>query len=157
MSTRRYRLSRKTKSRTRRLGVGQRHIKFNNTMSSSLIPPSAKQYRKTPRRPILVTNGSISNSPKLTAYGKIYADWCGHCVELGTKWKQVQDALPNIAEFSINENEMATKTIEFKKKFGVSLPAISGFPTIYKLTTEKKIIIYEGARTPELISAWVKS
>jgi len=123
--------------------------------------PSATRKR-TPKKHLVV--------------GKIYADWCGHCVALKPEWEKMKRfvrlnmgrKLKNVhIEFvemgDTEENKAAGKTVdglvaEFNAKH---LPAVdpsekvtsSGYPTIFKLC-DGKVEYYESERLGQAMYKW---
>lgn len=137
------------KGKTRRLGIGGRRIKFNNNMALVTQMPSAKKFRKTPR-----FTHAQPNATGAKVYGKIYAKWCTVCMGLVDEWNKAK-LLIKVEEFSIEDIDMDKKMVEFKNRYKVSLPAVDGFPTIYKLNQDNQIEIYSGPREHTEIAKWV--
>jgi len=110
-----------------------------------------KKHRRTYKK-------NKSNSFPLVAYGKIYADWCGHCTALKPEWGKVErELLP----MKSNNFESANKDIlidRFNHIYKTDLQKEVGFPTIFKLTKiGGKIETYEGDRNANDIIAWLKT
>lgn len=151
------RKSRFGKGRTRRLrvGVGQKHPEFVGVQPSTNAVSKVKRYRKTPHYTHPASLSVADTKPNV--YGKITAEWCGHCKSLAPVWETVKTKLPGCVDFSMDETEMDVKKAEFKKNYNVELPDVAGFPTIYKLDHSNKIAIYGGSRDADSIVSWVKS
>ena len=108
--------------------------------------------------------------------GKIYADWCGHCVALKPEWEKMKRLVRlqmgrklnhvhiDIIEMGdTEENKAAGKTVdgliaEFNAKY---LPAAdpsmkvtsNGFPTIFKVCNGK-VEYYQGERLGQSMYKW---
>jgi len=96
---------------------------------------------------------SIPKSKKVVV-GKIYAEWCGHCITLKPEWDAMKIDLksyPDIELVEIEEKEK-DKLDEFKKKY--PNVEISGYPTILKVSGET-IEYYNGERTKDKIKDWI--
>ena len=93
----------------------------------------------------------------LVAYGKIYADWCGHCITLKPEWAKLERAMLPMRSHNIESANKDYLVDKFNRKYSSDLPKSVGFPTIFKLTHHGgKIEIYEGERTVDSMSSWLK-
>lgn len=95
--------------------------------------------------------------------GKIYADWCGHCMALAPKWKK----LLKLIRTKIPKNKLVISEIESEKvETGLSIlnekylhdsdqkVAIQGgYPTIFKIVNGK-IDYYDGPREVSPMFKW---
>jgi hypothetical protein len=106
--------------------------------------------------------------------GKIYADWCGHCVALMPEWKKLKEMMKQkrIDNTNIIFKEIGD-TKENKKK-GIAVDALianfnknnranlepikidGGFPTIFKIYNGK-LEYYKGERNAASILTWASS
>lgn len=119
-----------------------------------------------------------SRPQKQVLVGKIYADWCGHCVALKPEWDKMKRfikmnmgrMLKNVqVEFveigDTNANKKAGKTVdnmieEFNTKHLVQYTeklASDGFPTVFKLCDGKLEYYKEPNRTAEAMYKWAMS
>ena len=119
------------------------------------------------------------NKPKQTlVVGKIFADWCGHCVALkkewekmkryiklnmGRKFKNVQIEFVEIGDTEANKK--AGKTVdgmieEFNNKHmsasSEKLALDGGYPTVFKYCN-CKLEYYKGERTADALYKWSMS
>ena len=96
--------------------------------------------------------------------GKVYATWCGHCVELTKIWPQVikgvksSSPLKNSVRFvSIEEKGLDNKLKHFYKKYHISENEkikVNGYPTIFKIK-DGSITYFDGERNVESIKNWI--
>jgi len=95
--------------------------------------------------------------PPLVAYGKIYADWCGHCVALKPEWEKVEKMMLPMRSNNIESNNKDSMVDAFNRKYKSDLPKQVGFPTIFKLTKSGgHVEMYKGDRKAESIVHWLK-
>ena len=92
-------------------------------------------------------------------YGRIHADWCGHCVSMAPDWNNLMGLMNQrhyyVKNNDIEEQEKNTKIPQFKEMYGVELVA-NGYPTIFKLYKKGgPIEYYEGPRTKDAIYKWL--
>ena len=95
--------------------------------------------------------------PSSIIVGKVYADWCGHCKSLKPEWKKLKTMTPKdrVQFIEIEESE-AAKRLQFEKKTKRSL-TVNGYPTIFKIHTNKPVEYYTGPRTAQDIRQWILS
>jgi thiol-disulfide isomerase/thioredoxin len=106
--------------------------------------------------------------------GKIFADWCGHCVALVPEWKKMKQMIyhKRIENANVIFKELGD-TKENKKK-GIKVDSLiakfntenrkgqepikidGGFPTIFKIYNGK-LEYYKGARDAKSIFEWASS
>ncbi|KAG5464552.1 hypothetical protein LSCM1_00743 [Leishmania martiniquensis] len=79
-----------------------------------------------------------------------YAPWCGHCKKLHPEYEKVAKSLED-------ENVIIAKIDATANDFNRERFEISGFPTMYFIAAGKSPIVYEGGRTADAITAFVKS
>lgn len=119
---------------------------------------------------------SIKNSPKKKMLvGKIYADWCGHCVSLKPEWAKLKNmikhnmgrSLKNVhIEFveigDTEENKSIGKTVDnmihdFNNKHMSNSPTKlaldGGYPTVFK-HCHGKLEYYKGERNAAALYKW---
>jgi len=100
--------------------------------------------------------------------GKIYANWCPHCVALEPEWNKMKENLKNhktaknskVNFIEIEQSQMEEKIHEVNK--GIlngtveKLSGDKGFPTIFCIYG-KKINYYNGSRDANNMTEWVLS
>jgi hypothetical protein len=106
-----------------------------------------KKHRKTKK---------ATKPGNLIAYGKIYADWCSHCITLEPEWKKVEHALLPMRSHNFESKNKDYLVDEFNRKYHTNLDKNVGFPTIFKYTKSGGIEIYKGARYAKDMIAWLK-
>jgi len=75
---------------------------------------------------------------------EFYAPWCGHCKKLTPIWDQLGDA------YASNDNIIIAKMDTTENDLPAGTPfQIQGFPTIKFITSEGKVVDYNGDRTLE--------
>jgi thiol-disulfide isomerase/thioredoxin len=94
--------------------------------------------------------------------GKIYADWCGHCVSLKPIWDelktQMQNADKNFVFIEIEENEMKEGlekvNNEYLQNSNQKLELQGGFPTLFKIQNGQ-LEYYNKARDLPSLTNWL--
>jgi thiol-disulfide isomerase/thioredoxin len=90
-----------------------------------------------------------------TIIGKIYANWCGHCQSLKPEWYNMKKMLKyknkNIQFVEIEESQ-EQKLNKFKKRFPQL--EVNGYPTIFKIASNKSIEYYTGNRISNDMKKW---
>lgn len=89
---------------------------------------------------------------------KLYADWCGHCIQMAPEWNIMKSILtpkknsPEIIE--IESNEMyKLDNINNKLKNKIEL---RGYPTLVKIKNGK-VSYYKGIRDSKNMVKWASS
>jgi thiol-disulfide isomerase/thioredoxin len=95
--------------------------------------------------------------------GRIYADWCGHCVNMKEDWEKIKKKMENgkVKFLDIEEKEKGTKipnmnNTYFRRK---ELVKSSGYPTIFMFQVKNPkgtLQYYTGGRTYDLMKGWIK-
>lgn len=106
--------------------------------------------------------------------GKIYADWCGHCIALVPEWKKMKQM---VYEKRFENTNVIFKEIgdtKENKKRGIKMDSLiaklnkdnragqepvkidGGFPTIFKIYNGK-LEYYKGSRDAKSIFEWASS
>ena len=116
-------------------------------LSRTKSTKGGKKHRKTKK---------VTKSGHLIAYGKIYADWCGHCVALQPEWKKVEHALLPMRSNNIESANKDRLIDAFNRKYHTNMQKEVGFPTIFKLTKVGGIETYDGERNAKHMIAWLK-
>ena len=145
-----------------RMGKAQNTRKYNKI--------SIKKGGKTAKN----TNKKRKIHKKTVIIGKIFADWCGHCVRLKSEWAKMKTKIKHNMGRSLKhmtiefvelgdtqENQMRNITVDqlvsdFNKKhfpMGENEISSEGFPTIFRICN-KKIDYYTGERTANNLYKW---
>lgn len=89
--------------------------------------------------------------------GKVYANWCGHCQILKPEWKALKKLIPKgRVQFKEFEESEIGKRSDFEKKMNIKLD-VNGYPTIFKIHSNKQVEYYLGPRTAYDMRRWVLS
>lgn len=91
--------------------------------------------------------------------GKIYADWCPHCVHLTPSWKEMENQLKDNIQFVDFEAERNLNELkEFQKTYPVNVQ--QGYPTLFRIeheeNSEPRIHYYTGKRDTSSLIQWAK-
>ena len=111
-----------------------------------------KKHNKTARKQ------QNKRSSKIVAYGKIYANWCGHCKAMEHDWARLEKKMRHLKCVNIESEEKDHKVAEFNRNYRTNLALQNGFPTIFKLKKVGGSVEYYqgGERTEGALSAWLK-
>jgi len=95
--------------------------------------------------------------PRLVVYGKIYANWCGHCRAMEQDWKRLEKRMHPLKSVNIESEEKDHKIAAFNKKHQTNLELKGGFPTVFKLPKKGGAVeYYEGGdRSEAALHAWL--
>jgi thiol-disulfide isomerase/thioredoxin len=108
------------------------------------------------------------NTTSTKHMGKIYANWCPHCVALEPEWNKMKEILKNhktaknskVNFIEIEQSQMEEKIPEVNevilKDSAEKLSGDKGFPTIFCIYG-KKINYYNGIRDANNMTEWVLS
>lgn len=96
------------------------------------------------------------NSSLPVAYGHVYSDQCGHCVNMQNDWdtlcSQVKDI--ELRDIGVDYDE---NIIKFNNDYNTEL-SYEGFPTIFRLSNKgAKPDYYYGERTAPSMKKWLYS
>jgi hypothetical protein len=126
--------------------------------SSKYSKNGGRRRRKTRNQKPRRTFKNRTKSGSLVAYGKIYADWCGHCVALKPEWAKLERGMLPIHATNIESANKDHLVDTFNRKYNTNLSKQVGFPTIFKLSKYGgKVEIYNGERNAESMIAWLKN
>jgi len=95
--------------------------------------------------------------PRLVVYGKIYANWCGHCKSMEQDWKRLEKRMRPLKSVNIESEEKDHKIAAFNKKHKTNLELKGGFPTLFKLKNHGGAVEYYegGERSEAALHAWL--
>jgi thiol-disulfide isomerase/thioredoxin len=102
--------------------------------------------------------------------GKVFAEWCGHCITLKGEWEKLKSVMKKekrgAVEFiEIEDIEMENKLHEMNQTYfqkGNEKVSSTGFPTIFmfQVTNPGKTLKYfnqsDGERTMSGLKTWIK-
>lgn len=125
------------------------------TVTSSKYSKSGGRNRRYKPRATLKKKTKMAH---LVAYGKIYADWCGHCIALKPEWTKLERGMMPIRATNIESANKDNLVDTFNRKYKTNLSKEVGFPTIFKLSKYGgKVEIYNGERNADSMIAWLKN
>ena len=94
--------------------------------------------------------------------GKIYAEWCGHCIALKPEWAKMKTVLSRRGNYEFVEiphDQQHSRIPElnelYLKNSATPLALQGGYPTIFKIH-KGQIEYYNGPRTRADLVYWVK-
>ena len=94
------------------------------------------------------------SSKHKTVIGKLYATWCGHCVELEPVWKKMKK-LRGVEFVEIEYENIQQGLEKLNARFKTDVKVNDGYPTIFKIE-HGKVEYYNGARTLSELTRWAK-
>lgn len=105
-------------------------------------------------------SNQIQTSPVVV--GKIYADWCGHCINLKPIWAELKDKMKHTDNHfvfvEIEENQMKGGVekinTEYLEKSTQKLELQGGFPTIFKIQNGQ-LEYYNNNRDLPSLTNWL--
>lgn len=98
----------------------------------------------------------MTNTKKILI-GKVYADWCGHCVSLKPEWLKMKNYIKkNFKHIDFIEAESSQKDIieNLKKKYNI---IAEGYPTLFKIKENGVVEYYKGKRFAKELLEWATS
>lgn len=99
---------------------------------------------------------TLKNKPtKKIIVGKIYADWCGHCIALKPEWDKMKSQIKKShIEFIEIEASETTDLEKFENQHNTKIQ-VNGYPTIFKIT--EHVEYYQGPRDANNLQKWALS
>ena len=100
--------------------------------------------------------------------GRIYAEWCGHCINMKSAWNKLRDnneekggKEEKVKFIEIEDVNLELELPELNKKYfhGKEGVKSSGFPTIFIFHAEephKTLKYYSGERDVKSMSHWIE-
>jgi thiol-disulfide isomerase/thioredoxin len=101
-----------------------------------------------------------SNARSTKYVGLIYANWCGHCQQLRPHWDKMKQ---NIDRVLLRQNgeiiELEDSDPGRTEKMRQIHPDldVAGYPTIFKVTKDGKLHMYDGERIATKLTEWAIS
>jgi len=119
---------------------------------------ATKKYFKKQKKHNKTARKQNNRSSKIVAYGKIYANWCGHCKAMEHDWTRLEKRMNPLKCVNIESEEKDHKVAEFNRNYRTNLALQNGFPTIFKLKKVGGSVEYYsgGERTESALSAWLQ-
>ena len=116
--------------------------------------------RSNHKKKTLKQRGGFSNNENMPKYyGKLYAEWCGHCKALEKPWAEIEKRIGGSSKCLKFEDEQIKggELDKFNEENNTDIKLQGGFPTIYKLSQKGgKVEYYDGVREVEPIVNWIK-
>ncbi len=96
---------------------------------------------------------------KKPVYGRIYANWCGHCTSMKPAWKELKNYMKE-KWISVNiEDKQQDRRVPNINRILSPVPALekaSGFPYIFRIV-DHKLETYDGPRDFESMKNWLNT
>ena len=95
----------------------------------------------------------MTNTKKILI-GKVYANWCGHCISLKPEWKRMKSHIKNNyknIKFIEAESSQIDKVENLKRKYNI-IP--EGYPTLFKIKENGEVEYYKGPRQSNDLIHW---
>ena len=96
---------------------------------------------------------------KKPVYGRIYADWCGHCTSMKPAWNELRKHMKG-KWISVNiEDKQQERRVPKINRILTPVPPLemaSGFPYIFRIV-DHKLETYNGSRDFESMKDWLNS
>ena len=123
---------------------------------------SNKNYKKHINKNYKKHTNKYKKKASPIIIGKIYADWCGHCISLKPIWNELktkmQNANNNIVFTEIEEKQMkgGVENInnQYLKSSSQKLELQGGFPTLFKIHN-KQLEYYNNKRDLPSLTNWI--
>ena len=119
-----------------------------------------QKRRRTKNKPIDEEENVKMTTVNNVVYGRIHADWCGHCTAMKNDWDQLQKMHPDKTCCDIEEKEQDIQVPLFNKTYSPVPPLqqAAGFPFIFKFEgNTKQVIPYNGARDINSMNQWLRN
>ena len=114
---------------------------------------------------VMDNNGGAENPDWIV--GRIYADWCVHCINMKKDWQALKsdmakEKVGKVKFMDIEEKEMPDKLQSLNGTYFGGKDAVqsSGFPTIFMFRAKTKSPVldyYKGERNLESMKQWITS
>jgi thiol-disulfide isomerase/thioredoxin len=111
--------------------------------------------------------GTEENTASEWVVGRLYAEWCGHCVSMKEAWSDLKKDMEKegkIKFIDIEDKEIkeSNKLAELNEKYFPNKTGVKegGFPTIFIFQTknpENTLEYYTGDRTKEKMKTWIET
>jgi len=132
-------------------------LKFHEDYTSGKVSPHFKSEDVPAKNdgPVKIIVGKNFNDIVLDKTKDVliefYAPWCGHCKKLEPIWDELGTELASIKNLVIAKMDSTANEVESVE--------VSGFPTIkyYPSNNKESPITYDGDRTKEGFTAWLKT
>ena len=95
----------------------------------------------------------MTNTKKILI-GKVYANWCGHCVSLKPEWQKMKNHIKKNykhIEFIEAEVSQINKVKNIKERHNIQ---VNGYPTIFKIKENGQLEYYSGPRFSNDLIQW---
>jgi thiol-disulfide isomerase/thioredoxin len=95
----------------------------------------------------------MTNTKKILI-GKVYANWCGHCVSLKPEWQKMKSHIKKYFKhihFIEAESSQTSKIKDITRKHNLN---VQGYPTLFKIQENGEIEYYKGPRLAKDLVYW---
>ena len=120
-----------------------------------------RQKRRRTKKKAIDEEENVKMKPvNKVVYGRIHADWCGHCTAMKNDWDELQKMHPDKTCFNIEEKEQDVQVPLFNETYSPVPPLqkAAGFPFIFKFEgNTKQVIPYNGTRDINSMNQWLRN
>lgn len=110
--------------------------KQKNKKKLKLKTNKLKTKLKPKEKPLTITSNTLP-----IAYGHVYSDQCGHCINMQSDWDKLKNNIGNKCELYDIGEDHSNQVRKFNSRFHSSLN-FDGFPTVFKLQKHGDSINY---------------
>jgi thiol-disulfide isomerase/thioredoxin len=86
--------------------------------------------------------------------GKVYANWCGHCISLKPEWQRMKRYIKKYfrhIQFIEAESSQINKIENLKNNHNI---VANGYPTLFKIQKNGEVEYYKGPRRSSDLIKW---
>ena len=108
------------------------------------------------------TKRKIDWKDKLTLplYGRIYADWCGHCLAMNNDWFKLESEMKGKMNMVDIDDTYQRQRVPIINRILLPVPVLekaTGFPFIFRIRVDHTLDKYEGPRDLASMKHWLEN